>query len=129
MLMPTKTDIDFHRVEARHVAIHRRLENWARWCNGSETGASTSPMFRLYRTPARGRGAEHTWSGSVVDGMDAQRVAKAVTHLPEPHRRALHWCYIKPVNPRRAAQDQGTTLDGLALLLRDARQMLVNRDA
>jgi DNA-directed RNA polymerase specialized sigma24 family protein len=64
-----------------------------------------------------------------VDGMDAQRIAKAVGHLPEPHRKALHWSYIRPVNPRRAASDLGTTLDGLALLVRDGRQMLVNREA
>ena len=126
MLMAVKVSIDFHAVEAKHAAIHARLENWARWCNGS-SGGSASPMFRLYRTPARARGAEGTWSTVAVDGMDAQRIAKAVTHLPEPHRRALHWSYIKPINPRRAAAEQGTTMEGLALLVRDARQMLVNR--
>jgi len=128
MLMATKTGIDFHAVEDRHAEIHRRLTNWATWCNGSSGGA-TSPMFRLYRTPARARGAEHTWSSIAVDGMDAQRIAKAVGHLPEPHRRALHWSYIKPINPRRAASEQGTTLAGLAQLVRDGRTMLVNRRA
>jgi DNA-directed RNA polymerase specialized sigma24 family protein len=128
MLMATRLAIDFHAVEAKHSEIHKRLENWARWCNGREA-PSVSPMFRLYRAPARARGAEHTWSGVSVDGMDAQRIAKAVTHLPEPHRRAIHWSYIKPISPKRAAAEQGTTLPGLALLLRDARQMLLNRQA
>jgi DNA-directed RNA polymerase specialized sigma24 family protein len=128
MLMATRTAIDFHAVEEKHHDIHARLQNWAIWCNGS-SGTATSPMFRLYRAPARARGAEHTWSSVPVDGMDAQRIAKAIGHLPEPHRRALHWSYIKPINPRRAAADQGTTLEGLALLVRDGRQMLVNRRA
>lgn len=128
MLMATRTTIDFHAVEEKHREIHARLENWARWCNGSG-GPTTSPMFRLYRAPARARGAEHTWSTVAVDGMDAQRIAKAVAHLPEPHRKALAWCYIKPTNPRRAAAEQGTTMEGLALLVRDARTMLINRGA
>ena len=129
MLMAVKTQIDFHAVEQKHNEIHGRLQNWARWCNGSDGGGATSPMFRLYMAPARARGAEHTWSGLAVDGMDAQRIAKAVALLPEPHRRALHWSYIKPINPRRAATEQGTTLAGLAQLVRDGRQMLVNRSA
>jgi DNA-directed RNA polymerase specialized sigma24 family protein len=128
MLMAVKTRVDFHAVEEKHSEIHKRLENWARWCNGS--GApSTSPMFRLYVAPARARGAEHTWSGVSVDSLDAARIAKFVTQLPDPHRRALQWSYVKPINPKRAAAEQGTTLEGLALLVRDARQMLINRKA
>jgi DNA-directed RNA polymerase specialized sigma24 family protein len=126
MLMATKLTVDFHAVEDRHVEIDRRLKNWACWCRGSYSPA-ISPMFQMVRSAARARGAEHTWALSAVDGMDAQRIAKAVARLPEPHRRAIQWCYVKPINPRRAAADQGTTLDGLALLLRDARTMLVNR--
>lgn len=125
--MAVRTEPDFHAVEQKHNEIHARLQNWARWCNGSEGGGSCSPMFRLYQAPARARSAEHTWSSVSVDGMDAQRIAKAVALLPEPHRRALHWSYIKPINPRRAAAEQGTSLDGLQLLVRDGRQMLVNR--
>lgn len=128
MLMAVKLSVDFHAVDPAHYAIHGRLENWARWCNG-RTAPATSPMFRLYRAAARARGAESTWSTVAVDGMDAQRIAKAVAALPAPHRRAIHWSYIKPVSPRRAASEQGTTLEGLALLLRDARTMLVNRRA
>lgn len=128
MLMAVKLDIDFHAVEAKHHQIHTRLQNWATWCNGTFSSPG-SPMWRFARSAARARGAEHTWATSVVDGMDAQRIAKAVGHLPEPHRKALNWSYLKPINPRRAASEQGTTLVGLALLVRDARQMLLNRGA
>jgi hypothetical protein len=35
MLMATRLTVDFHAVESKHAEIHARLENWARWCNGS----------------------------------------------------------------------------------------------
>jgi hypothetical protein len=128
MLMPVRTDIDFHVVEPKHVEIHRRLENWGRWCNG--WGApSTSPMFRLALSTARARGGDLVVAGPSVDRSDAVRIAKAVVALPRDHRAAVNWCYVKPISPRRAASAIGTTLEGLALLLRDARQMLVNRHA
>ena len=128
MLMATRTHIDFHRVEEKHAEIHKRLQNWAQWANGSEP-RGVSPMFRLYRSTARARGAESSWNGVAVDGPDASRLARYIGLLPEPHRKALNWSYLKPVNPRRAACELGTTLEGLALLVRDGRQMLVNRKA
>lgn len=128
MLMRTRTTIDFHAVEEKHHAIDARLRNWGRWLHGSEP-PSISPMFRMYRSTARARGAEHTWATSSVDGPDAARIGRYVGLLPMDHRRALNWCYVKPVNPRRAAQELGVTLDELARLLRNARQMMVNRGA
>ena len=128
MLMAIKTGIDFHAVEAKHAEIHARLLNWAKWCNGSG-GPTTSPMFRLYIAPARARGAEASWSSNPVDSGDASRIARYVAQLPEANRRALAWSYVKPINPRRAAQAMGVTLDGLALHVRDGRQMLINRRA
>lgn len=125
---PRRGDVDFHKVEDKHHDIHRRLQNWAKWCNGREA-AGTSPMFRLYRSTARARGAEHTWALASVDGMDAQRIAKAVAILPQDHRKAINWAYVKPVSPRRMASEIGCTLEFLALLVRDGRQMLVNRGA
>ena len=126
MLMATKTEIDFHAVEAKHAAIHDRLLNWARWCNGSG-GPSQSPMFRLFVSPARARAGEVAHFSIPVDKSDAIRIAKAVIALPDGHRAAVQWAYVKPVSPRRAASNIGTTLTGLALLVRDGRQMLVNR--
>ena len=121
--------IDFHLVEEKHAGIHSRLLNWARWCNGSG-GPSMSPMFRLFVSPARARAGEVSSVVSVpVDRSDAILIAKAVIALPENHRAALNWCYIRPVSPRRAAASIGTTLEGLALYVRDGRQILVNRGA
>ena len=120
--------IDFHAVEEKHYAIHDRLMNWARWCNG--TGApSESPMFRLYRSSARAKADYMASSGISVDQSDAARIAKAVIALPDVHRSAINWNYVKPVSPARACRAIGTSMTGLALLVRDGRQMLVNRRA
>ena len=48
---------------------------------------------------------------------------------PVKHRAAINWCYVAPVNPRRACQDIGVSMQGLSDLLTDGRQMLVNRRA
>jgi hypothetical protein len=116
---------DFHAVEANHREIDGRLRNWALWCTGSNV-PMTSPMFRMTPPPPRVRG-DLAYSCNNVDRMDAANVAKAVAALPAPHRTALNWCYIKPVSPKKACQALGTTMEGLALFVRQGRQMLINR--
>lgn len=127
MLMKVKP-VDFHAVEPHQRAIDARLRNWGRWCNGS-TAPLTSPMFRMTPPPPRVRGEMAYASADSVDRMDAAQVAKAVAALPERHRAAINWSYVKPVSPARACKAIGTTMDGLALLVRDGRQMLINRKA
>lgn len=127
MLMKTKI-IDFHVVEPHQRDIDKRLANWARWCNGA-TVPMTSPMFRMMPPPPRVRGEMAYMSAGAVDRMDAVKVAKAVAALPHDHRAALNWHYVKPVSPRKACQAFGCSMDGLQQLVRDARQMLINREA
>lgn len=122
------SEIDFHAVDAHHVEIHRRLENWARWCHGARI-PKRSPMFELCRSTARARGDYGVGTAVPINREDAARIARAVIALPGPHRAALNWNYVKPVAPRRAAANLGTTLAGLALFVRDGRQMLINRGA
>lgn len=125
MLMKTKI-IDFHDVEPHQRDIDKRLANWGRWCNGSSV-PMTSPMFRMMPPPPRVRGEMAYMSAGSVDRMDAQRIAKAVAALPGNHRSALQWCYVKPVSPRKICQALGQSMEGLQQLVRDARQMLINR--
>jgi hypothetical protein len=125
MLMKTRM-VDFHAVEAHQREIDARLQNWGRWCNGTSS-PNTSPMFRLTPSPPRVRG-DLNIGGVTVDRADAAMIAKGVAALPAPHRAAVNWAYVKPVSPRRACQAIGTTMEGLALLLRDGRQMLINRE-
>jgi DNA-directed RNA polymerase specialized sigma24 family protein len=115
--------VDFFVVEPHQTAIHKRLENWAQWCYSSG-GSSASPMFRLYRT------ADH-WerqSSIPVDSHDATKIAKGIAALPEPHREALQWNYVYGGSPMKARQRLGVTAQGLLLLIRDGRQMLINRE-
>lgn len=123
MLMQTRPSVDFHYVERKHAEIHGRLENWARSCHGS-SASSASPMFRLYRSSETINAREVSVG---VDHLDAMRIAKGIVFLPTPHRLSIHWCYLKKNNPRRACQEIGTSLEGLALYIRDSRQFLINR--
>lgn len=117
--------VDFTAVPTHQREIDARLANWARW-SSNRGGNSASPMFRLYRASEQWG---HEATATVVDGLDAQKIQKAVGQLPTPHRLALSWCYIKRNNPRKAAASLGETMDGLARLIGDARQMLINRRA
>jgi hypothetical protein len=118
--------VDFHAVEAHQRDIDRRLQNWGRWCNGT-TAPMTSPMFRMTPPPPRVRGDLAYQSSTPVDAMDAAKVAKAVAALPQAHRSAINWSYVKPVSPKRACQVIGTSMEGLQWLVRDGRQMLINQ--
>ena len=120
--------IDFHAVEQHQRGIDARLANWARWCKGS-TATMTSPMFRMTPPPPRVRADMHYQMADQVDRMDAQKIAKAVAALPQSNRSALSWHYVKPVSPKRACQALGVGMEGLAQLVRDGRQMLINRGA
>lgn len=122
--MQTRPSVDFHHVERRHAEIHGRLENWARWCDGT-AGDSASPMFRLYRPDNFER--TPVSAITVIDGIDASKIAKGVAILPTLHRMAIQWCYITPYSPRKACQKIGTSPEGLAQYISDGRQMLINR--
>lgn len=123
--MLKKQAIDFHYIDPKHAEIHGRLENWSRWCGkGNRYVVGVTPMFRLYAP------AEH-WDGEEpsipIDGIDAQKIAKGVTALPEQHRQSLSWYYVTPCSPGKAARAIGTSLQGLATYVVHARTMLVNR--
>lgn len=126
--MTIREYVDFCFVEPKHADIDARLANWARWAY-NRGGSNVSPMFVLYRSTdanqAHGIAAE---SPVPVDAIDAKRIQKGVSALPEPHRLAVSWSYIKRNNPCGMARQLGYSLAGLARLVRDARQLLVNRD-
>jgi DNA-directed RNA polymerase specialized sigma24 family protein len=121
-----RASIDFHAVEPHQRAMDRRLANWARWCNGT-SAPMTSPMFRMTPPPPRVRADMAYQISDVLDTADATKMAKAVAALPQSNRTAINWHYVKPVSPKRACQALGTTMEGLAKLVRDGRQMLINQ--
>lgn len=122
MLMKVRTEVDFCLIDQKHEEIHKRLENWARWVQGGPGGTNVAPMFRLYRPDNYERGAMN----APVDGTDAQRIAKAMRHIPVINRAGLNWSYVKPVAPAKVCKALGLSMEGLALAVKDGRQMLIN---
>lgn len=121
--MPAKPSIDFHYIDPKHAEIHGRLEDWAISCHGPR-GSSATPMFRLFRSSYTMVAREAL---RPIDHLDAKKVGQGVAALPIPHRLSIHWCYIIRNSPKKACQEIGTNLPGLARLIHDGRQMLVNR--
>ena len=117
--------IDFFYVEAHQLDIHRRLENWARTVEVWRASGKPHPMW------AKARSNSRQWHEPEprppTDTLDGHKIEKAVSALPEPHRDALRWNYVHKGGPLHQARKQGVTKDGLARLVKDARQMLINR--
>lgn len=117
--------IDFFIVEDHQLAIHGRLENWARTVGIWRMNGKQHPMWLKSQSGAR------QWHEPELreptDTLDGHRLEKAVAQLPIPHRDALRWNYVHKGGPLHAARKLGVTKDGLLKLVRDARQMLINR--
>ena len=122
--------VDFSHVSVAHWSMHDRLENWARWARGSaKRGMDSSPMFDMARSTARARDHSDYGAGTAVpvDKTDAAKVHVGVQALPDKHRRAIQWLYLAPRNPSVKAAELGLSKQGLADMIHDGRQMLINR--
>lgn len=79
----------------------------------------------------RGFKASEVWTEVEVsvplDPLDAQKMERGVSALPDQHKFSIRWCYVYRGNPVRAARMVGETQEGLAALISAARVMLVNR--
>lgn len=118
-----RDSVDFTSIPVHQNAMHDRLENWARSLF-SGAGSSASPMFRLYRTTDQ----YHPPRASMPhDAHDAIKISQGVRELPQDHRQAINWYYVKPGSPGKACRDIGCTMADLARLTIDGRQMLINR--
>jgi DNA-directed RNA polymerase specialized sigma24 family protein len=115
--------VDFNHVEEKHAEIHRRLEEWAIWVK-PRSASWVQPMFRQFRSADVWVAPE---ARGFVDAIAAQAVEKAVTALPDAHRSAVQWCYVFRTGPLKMCRALGVNREGLAMLVRDGRQMLVNR--
>lgn len=83
-------------------------------------------MFRLYRAPKQ-------WESDLdirieINTLDAAEIERAVSFLPDKHRTAIRWAYVFSYIPdARIRAELGATQEGLARLIHDGRDMLVNR--
>jgi hypothetical protein len=130
---PDSRYVDVASVPPSQWAMHDRLENWARWCRGSQkqTGTTGSPMFSLYRSSD----AKRTYGEETsvpIDKDDALKIHFAITGptFDPQMRRALQWCYLRPKNPAGQARELGLAgVEQLRDLIRDGRQLLIDSKA
>lgn len=126
---PPRVIVDFSVIEPHQAAIHARLENWATWSRGRYAPAS-APGFERYSSPSvvdrYGRVMAQP-KQQPLDMGDARRIGAAVTLLPEPHRKALSWFYLRGTSPKNGCEYVGATMQHLYRLIHDGRQMLINR--
>jgi len=124
MLMKTRPEpVDFHAVDQIHAAIHKRLENWARYVEVH--GARwVSPIWKMGKSHGR------QWDTPIlrpdVDTLDGHAMEKAVAALPVKHREAIRWSYVYKDSPARKARELAVSYEGLMTLVRNGRSMLKN---
>jgi hypothetical protein len=119
--------VDYFLVSDHHLAIHARLEQWARWVRVRPHGWQTAPMFRQYRS--------HAWQWEAPEVRvqpnipQALEMEKAVSLLPAKNRDAIRWCYVWQSGPVAEARRLGVSKQGLCDLIAGGRSMLNNRVA
>lgn len=118
--------VDFSLIPDRQQAMHARLVDWGRSCNG---GASdeTAPMFRQFQSNNAAAGGYARDINVPVDRSDASRLGRSIYGLPEPHRLSLHWYYVKRTSVMQGRRSLACTAAALAQYVIDARTMLINR--
>lgn len=119
-----RDNIDFFIVEPHQIAIHDRLCNWARYV-GVKFIPGQHPMWR--QSMSNSRQWHMPEPRQEVDSLDGMKLERAVAALPMSYREALRWHYIWRTSPSKIRRLLGVTNDGLAKLVRDGRQMLINR--
>jgi hypothetical protein len=128
---PARPHVDFASVPVSQWKMHDRLENWARWCRGSQkqTGTAGSPMFSLYRSSEKERRRYGEEMSVPVDKDDALKIHFAIVSptFDPKCRRALQWSYLHPRNPSGQAREMGVSLQGLRDLVLAGRVLLIDR--
>ena len=78
---------------------------------------------------ARERGCEAAFVGWDLPALDGLELERRVGALPPKYREVLRWAYVWRTGPAKIKRTLGVTSEGLMQILRDARQMLVERMA
>ena len=117
--------VDFFEVHDRHLSIHSRLEEWARWVRVRPHGWQIQPMFRHYRSKAwQWERPEPKASINIAEAIETE---KAVSLLPQKHREAIRWVYVACGNPGMMAKRLAVSKSALLTLVHEGRTMLQNR--
>jgi len=118
------TNPDFHYVPETHKVIDERLSNWAAYVQ-VKSPSWVSPIWKLGKS--NGRQWHEPEFRPACDVLDGNRLEIAVRALPDVHMRSLRWFYVYRYGEQKFRREAGLTRDGLVQVLKDARQMLINR--
>lgn len=116
--------VDFCYVPPHQEAMHARLGNWARWVRVRPHGWATHPMWRAAVTPRQWDIDPHI--KTALDSLDALLIERTVAKLPEKHRDALRWHYVRRVDPAGMARTLAVSRAGLLELVIAGRTMTQN---
>jgi hypothetical protein len=117
--------VDYFLVPDGQLAIHEKLEQWARWVKPRAHGWHVQPMFRQYRS--------HAWQWerpevrAAINMPEAVDMERLVAGLPEKNREAIRWAYVWRGNPVGMARRLAVNKQGLLDLIHAGRVMLTNR--
>lgn len=117
--------VDFFHIPSGHLAIHERLNAWARWVKVRPHGWQTAPMFRQYRSKAWQW--ERPEVRTPINTLEVVEMEKQVSGLPEKEREAVRWAYVFGGAPVAMCRKLGVSRQGLMDLIHAGRTMLVNR--
>lgn len=122
--------VDFAKVPPSQWKMHDRLENWAKAQRGpqKQSGVAAQPMFGLYRaTEAKSVERMYGMETAVpVNHQDAALLGMSINELPEKHRRAVHWYYLRGRAPASFALQIMVPIARLAELVVEARAKLID---
>jgi len=120
---------DFHAVRSEHIGIHDALLNWRRVVAVGGMAQHTMPIFQQYRPEEI-----PDWQlWATVDKPPAPdlnagwKMERMVRNLPEKHREAIRWRYVRRTDPRKQARILAISVSVLHDLVHDGRSMLKNR--
>lgn len=121
--------VDFQVIPLHQDKMHLRLDNWARWCEGP-CRYDVAVGFGLFRSDEFTDKEDRleTEIRPPVNVLDAHKMQKGVSELPEKHRKAVQWYYVVRSAPIRACRQIACTPAMLVELVDDGRQMLINRN-
>lgn len=116
--------IDLSHIPSRHDAVNIRLEQWGAWVKVTVRPWKTASIWRQYRPP-RQYAYETQDIPAPVNTLETWEIEKIVSSLPLKHRDALRYCYVWPFVPvGKVRRELGVTLDALAGLINDSRDMV-----
>lgn len=82
---------DLHAVRPEHVGIHKRLLNWSRCQKSGGWQTNCLSMFEGYRDNY----FELSAPRDPPNVLDSQKVQNAFKEMPEIHRHAIGWAYVR----------------------------------